>query len=132
MSFNLADLFERVARSVPERTAIVTPARRLTYAELDERASRLAGIFADRGLGPGSFVGLQLGNGTEYVEGMLAAFKLRAVPVNINYRYVADELALLYADAGISALVIDAPLLPAARRGPRPRPDRSLAGAHRR
>ncbi len=115
MSFNLASLFESVAGAVPERTAVVTPSRRLTYAQLDERATRLATTLGGHGLGARAFLGLQLRNGTEYLEGMLAAFKLRAIPVNINYRYVADELALLYADSGIRALVVEADLLPAAR-----------------
>lgn len=111
MSFNLASLYEQVAAAVPDRTALVTPARRLTYAALDDRADRLASHLHERGVGTGDFVGLQMRNGTEYVETMLAAFKLRAVPVNINYRYVADELAELYDDARPVALVVDADLL---------------------
>ena len=49
---------------------------------------------AARGVGAGDHVGLYLYNGHEFLEAMLAAFKLRAVPININYRYVEDELAL--------------------------------------
>lgn len=115
MSFNLASLFERVADTVPDRLALVTPSRRLTYAELDDRATRLASFLHERGVGPGAFVGLQMRNGTEYVETMLAAFKLRAIPANINYRYVAHELADLYVDAGLAALVADVDLLDAVR-----------------
>ena len=115
VSFNLASLFELVADAVPGRGALVTPARRLSYAELDDRAARLAAFLHDHGVGPGSFVGLQMRNGTEYVEAMLAAFKLRAVPVNINYRYVTDELANLYADAGVAALLVDSDFLAAVR-----------------
>ena len=103
--FNLAELFETVAAAVPEREAVVHDERRLTYAELDERAARLAGVLADAGVGAGDHVGLHLWNGTEYLEGMLAAFKLRAVPININYRYVADELRYLFDDADLVALV---------------------------
>ena len=66
--------------------------RRLTYGELDERANRLAHVLPARGVGPGDRVGLQLVNGSEYLEGMLAAFKIRAVPINVNYRYVEGEL----------------------------------------
>jgi len=106
VSFNLSALFERVAGTVPERVAVHTPSRRLTYAELDERANRLAHHLRDAGVGPGDHVGLQLLNGTEYLEGMLAAFKLRAVPVNVNYRYVAAELTHLYDDADLVALVV--------------------------
>jgi acyl-CoA synthetase (AMP-forming)/AMP-acid ligase II len=72
---------------------------------LAERATRLAHAFAARGIGPGDHVGLQLHNGVEYLEAMLAAFKLRAVPVNVNCRYVEVELAYLYDDADVVALV---------------------------
>jgi len=107
VTFNLADLFERVADAVPDREAVVTGTRRFTYAQLDQRASRLAHVLSDRGVGAGDHVGLQLYNGPEYLEGMLAAFKLRAVPINVNYRYVTDELRYLYDDADLVALVVD-------------------------
>jgi len=115
VGFNLASLFELVAESVPERISLVTPARRLSYAALDDRATRLATHLRERGVGPGSIVGLQMRNGTEYVEAMLAMFKLRAIPANVNYRYVAQELADLYNDAGLAALLVDADLLDAVR-----------------
>ena len=92
MSFNLADLFERIADAVPDREAIVAGERRLSYRQLDERANRLAHHLRGQGIGQGDHVGLQLVNGSEYLEGMLAAYKLRAVPINVNYRYVEGEL----------------------------------------
>jgi acyl-CoA synthetase (AMP-forming)/AMP-acid ligase II len=105
-SLNLANLFEAVVDHCPEREAIVVGSeRRLTYAQLEERANRLAHHLLAQGVRPGDFVGLQLLNGTEYIEGMLAAFKIRAVPVNVNYRYVEGELRYLYEDAGLVALV---------------------------
>jgi acyl-CoA synthetase (AMP-forming)/AMP-acid ligase II len=104
VSYNLSSLFEQVADAVPEREALVTPTRRLTFAELDERATRAAHLLADLGLGPGMHVGLQLMNGPEYLELMLGAYKLRAVPVNVNYRYVERELAHLFDDADLRAL----------------------------
>jgi 3-oxocholest-4-en-26-oate---CoA ligase len=103
--FNLADLFERVVDAAPEREVIVSPQRRLTYAELDERANALAHVLQDIGIKAGDHVGLQLLNGSEYLEGMLAAFKLSAVPVNINFRYVETELRHLYDDADLLAVV---------------------------
>jgi len=105
-TFNLAELYESVADAVPDRLAIVTPARRLTYGELDERATRLAQHLRGAGVGAGDHVGLHLQNGTEYMEGMLAAFKLRAVPVNINYRYVERELEHLYGSLDLVALLV--------------------------
>ena len=114
-SYNLSELFELVVDKVPDRTALVTPGRRLTYAELDERANRLAHHLREAGIGAGDHVGLHLQNGAEYLEGMLAAFKLRAVPININYRYVQRELEHLYSSLDLVALVIHRQFAPAAR-----------------
>ncbi|MDQ1458335.1 MAG: 3-oxocholest-4-en-26-oate---CoA ligase [Actinomycetota bacterium] len=105
MQFNLADLLERVADTVPDHLALVCAERRLTYAELDARANRLAHVLAARGVGVGDHVALYLYNSTEYLEGMLAAFKLRAVPINVNYRYVEDELRYLLDDAEAVAVI---------------------------
>jgi acyl-CoA synthetase (AMP-forming)/AMP-acid ligase II len=105
MEFNLADLFECVADAVPERTALVHGERRYTFAELDARANRLAHHFLDAGLGPGDHIGLYLYSCSEYIEAALAAFKIRAAPVNINFRYVEDELRYLFDDADLAALV---------------------------
>jgi acyl-CoA synthetase (AMP-forming)/AMP-acid ligase II len=105
-SFNLSELFEQVADAIPAREAIVAGERRLSYAQLDERATRLAQALRSRGIGPGDPVGLMLMNGSEYPEAMLAAFKLRAVPINVNYRYVASELRGLFEDADLVALVL--------------------------
>ena len=106
-TFNLADLFELVAHEVPDAEAVVVGSRRLTYAELDDRAERLAGHLRSNGVGVDDFVGIQLTNGNEYLEAMLACFKLRVVPVNVNYRYVGAELRHLFVDAGLVAVVYD-------------------------
>ena len=87
-TFNLADLFELVAAAVPEREALVAGARRLTYAGLDRRSNRLARHWQSCGIGAGQHVAILACNRAEWIEAMLAAFKLRAVPININFRYV--------------------------------------------
>jgi 3-oxocholest-4-en-26-oate---CoA ligase len=112
MHFNLADLWERVADTVPDHDAIVDGARRFTYAELDERANRLAHVLAARGIGAGDHVAVYLYNSVEYLETMLAAFKLRAVPINVNYRYVEDELRYLFTDCDARAVVFHAEFAP--------------------
>jgi 3-oxocholest-4-en-26-oate---CoA ligase len=105
VEFNLADLLERVVDTVPDHLALVCAQRRLTFAELDERANRLAHVLQANGVGPGDHVALYLYNSTEYLEGMLAAFKIRAVPINVNYRYVEEELRYLLDDADAVAVV---------------------------
>jgi acyl-CoA synthetase (AMP-forming)/AMP-acid ligase II len=102
---NLASLFEHVADAIGDREAVVQGDRRFTYAELDERATRLAHVMAASGVGTGDHVGVWLYNGSEYLETMLAAYKLRAVPVNVNYRYVEEELRYLFADADVRFVV---------------------------
>ena len=112
LTFNLADLTEAAVDRVPDRQALITAERTLTYAQLEARANRLAAWLAAQGIGPGDHVGCYLFNGTEYVETMLAAYKLRAVPINVNYRYVEDELRYLFRDADLKALVHDAEFTP--------------------
>ena len=114
-ALNLANLFETVVDAVGDRDAIVAGDRRLTYRQLDERSNRLANHLLAQGIGPGDHVGLQLANGTEYVEGMLAAYKIRAVPINVNYRYVEAELRYLFEDANLVALIVNDAFLDAAK-----------------
>ena len=104
-NFNLADLFESVADAVPERTALVCGEQRLTFAQLDRRANQCAHALAARGVKAGDVVGLYLMNGAEYLEAMIGCFKMRAVPVNVNFRYVEDELHYLLDDAGAVAVI---------------------------
>lgn len=113
-TYNLADLFELVTDAVPDREAFVSGDRRLTYAELDERANRLGHHLLSAGIGPGEHVGLQMLNGSEYVEGMLACFKIRAVPINVNYRYVEDELRYLFDDGDLAGLIVHRQFAPRA------------------
>jgi acyl-CoA synthetase (AMP-forming)/AMP-acid ligase II len=111
MEFNLADLFEHAVDTFPEREAITcaradAPAvQRRTFAELDERANRLAHHLAQAGIGPGDRVGVYALNCAEWVESLLAICKIRAVCVNVNYRYVTDELAYLLGMAEPTALI---------------------------
>ncbi|MGZ8752170.1 MAG: AMP-binding protein, partial [Acidimicrobiia bacterium] len=113
MDFNLADLLELVVDAVPDEEAVVAGPSRLSYGAFEQRINRLAHHLGASGIGPGDTVGLQLLNGSEYLEAMFAAFKLRAVPVNVNYRYVADELRYLYHDAHLVGLVYDRRFAPA-------------------
>ncbi|MFT5335400.1 MAG: acyl-CoA synthetase (AMP-forming)/AMP-acid ligase II, partial [Halioglobus sp.] len=86
--FNIADMYEIVADKVPTRDALVCGDQRTTFGGLEERANQLAHLLASRGVKAGDHIGLYLYNCNEYLEGMLACFKIRAVPINVNYRYV--------------------------------------------
>ena len=112
MEFNLADLFEHAVDHFAEREYVVAGGQRRTYAELEARSNRLAHHLADQGVGPGDHVGIYAYNCVEWVETLWAVFKLRAVWVNINYRYVADELAYLFDNADLVALVFQREFAP--------------------
>lgn len=110
MQWNLADLWESVVDAFPDRVCVIVPNRfdgrhAWTFAEVDERANRLAHTLIARGVQPGDHVGVYAYNSVEYVEAQWAAWKIRAVPVNVNFRYVEGELAYLFDNADLVALV---------------------------
>ncbi len=105
VAYNIADLVEHTIDLVPERTAIVCGGKRVTFGQLEDRANRLAHHLAQHGVGRESTVGVYSLNSIEFIETMLAAYKLRAVPININYRYTAEELKYIFDNADLVALV---------------------------
>jgi 3-oxocholest-4-en-26-oate---CoA ligase len=105
MDWNFGTAFESVADAVPNGTALVHGDRRRTWAELDERAARLASALRELGLGAGSKVAFYLYNSSEYLEALLACFKLRAVSANVNYRYTEQELGYLLENSDAEAVV---------------------------
>ncbi len=111
-TFNLADLFEVVADAAPDRVALVAGDVRHTYAALDERANRLAHHLMASGIEPGDWVGIYSWNRAEWVEAMIACYKARAVPININYRYVEAELSYLFDNADLRGLIFERAFAP--------------------
>jgi acyl-CoA synthetase (AMP-forming)/AMP-acid ligase II len=107
VEFNLADLFEHAADVFAEREYLVANGQRRTYAEMDRRANQLAHHLAAEGVGPGDHVGIYAYNRVEWVETLWAVFKLRAVWININYRYVTEELRYLFSSSDVVAMVVD-------------------------
>ncbi len=104
-SFNLADLWEAVADSVPDRVALRCGEQSRTYGQLEKQSNRLAHWYLEQGVRAGDHIGLYAENCVEYVEATLAAYKIRAVPININYRYTARELEHLFNDADLVGVV---------------------------
>ena len=115
---NCAALHEAIAAAVGDRECLVAGGISRTWAEVTDRTRRLAAVLADAGVGlrrppeavapwesPHDHVALYLHNGHEYLEGMIGAWKARAASVNVNYRYVAGELAHVLRDSGAVAVV---------------------------
>ena len=112
MEYNLADLYEAVCDAVPDNVALASGEVRHTYLELDKRANRLAHFLQSRGIGPGDHVGLHLFNGHEFVEAILALFKIRAVGINVNYRFVGPEVRYMVENADLKGIVTQQRFLP--------------------
>ena len=112
MTYNIADLFEHTVDLVADREVLVVGDERRTYAELEARGNQLAHHLATAGIGAGDHIGIFGANSVEWIEAALAAYKIRAVPVNVNYRYVEEELRYLFDNADLKALVYDRDLGP--------------------
>ena len=122
---NLAAAHEAIAARIGDRECIVWRDRRLTWADVTDRSRRLAAVLSGRGLGshgplaeagpaasPQDHVALYLHNGNEYLESMLGAAKARCASVNVNYRYVAEELRHVLADSRARAIVFHSTFAP--------------------
>jgi 3-oxocholest-4-en-26-oate---CoA ligase len=107
---NIADIFETVVAEVPDNPALVVRSGdgrgelRFSFAELDARVNRLANALVALGIGEGDHVGCHLYDGNQYVEITLASYKVRAVPVNVNFRYVDEELIYLFDNADLKVV----------------------------
>ena len=116
--FNVAEVWDALAKARPDDLAIVFRDRRLTRADVSRRANHFAAELARRGLGcfrertdlqpwesGQDHLAIYLHNGNEYLEAMLAAFKARVAPFNVNYRYVAEELHYVLHDASATSII---------------------------
>ncbi|HBA94414.1 MAG TPA: acyl-CoA synthetase [Acidimicrobiaceae bacterium] len=104
---NLASAWEAIADEVGDSSAVSVAGRHYSWTDFDDRAARLAGTMLEHGLGPDSKVALYLYNGNEYPEAQYAAFKVRGIPVNVNYRYTGDELAYILENSDAEAIFFD-------------------------
>jgi acyl-CoA synthetase (AMP-forming)/AMP-acid ligase II len=102
----IADILEAMADVVPDRPAVVTMDRDYTFADVDERSTRLAHHLVSLGIRPGDHVAVHSANRIEWVDAFYGCLKARAVPININYKYLHDELAYLYDNADCVAAIV--------------------------
>jgi len=103
--YNFADLFELAADKVPDRVAIIDKRRQITYRDLDERSTRFAHALQAAGVKAGDHVGILATNCIEWVEAMYGVYKIRARVVNVNFRYVEEEMRYLFDNSDLVALV---------------------------
>jgi fatty-acyl-CoA synthase len=105
MHVHFANVWGAIADEVGDRTALVHGDDRRTWRQYDDEAARLAHAFLELGLRPDAKVALYLYNGIEYVTSQYAAFKIRGVPVNVNYRYTDNELLYLLDNSDAEVLL---------------------------
>lgn len=108
MIWHFADLFETVSSLVPDRPALIEGSKQRSWREFEDRGARLASLLVEQGIGPDAKVAIYGHNSSEFLEAQLAIFKARAVPINVNYRYVEEELAYLFDNADVEAAFFDA------------------------
>jgi 3-oxocholest-4-en-26-oate---CoA ligase len=105
VALNIADLAEHAIDAVPDRVALICGDEQLTYAQLEEKANRLAHYLQSRGVKKDDKVGLYCRNRIEIVIGMLGIIKAGAILVNVNFRYVEGELKYLFENSDMVALI---------------------------
>ncbi len=105
LSENWATLWEALADAQPDHVAVVVGDVHLRWSELDDTAARFAGALAEHGVTTNTRAAQLLFNCPEYLQTVYALFKQRAVPVNVNYRYLAAEIAHVLNDSGAEVLV---------------------------
>ena len=104
METHFATLWENISDVIPDRKAIICGNIERTWSQYDDRAARLATLLSKNGLGDDSKVGLYLHNSNEYLEAQYSIFKIKGVPINVNYRYKEDELVYLLDNADAEAV----------------------------
>ena len=107
MAINIADLFEHAVDAAPQNPAVKVGDRIATYADLEAESNRLAHYLQSQGVGPGDHVAIYAKNSIEHVIAVLATVKIRAVTINVNYRYVEGELNYLFDNADVVAVVME-------------------------
>ena len=107
MAINIADLFEHAVDAAPQNPAVKVGERIATYADLEAESNRLAHYLQSQGVGPGDHVAIYAKNSIEHVIAVLATVKIRAVTINVNYRYVEGELNYLFDNADVVAVVME-------------------------
>ena len=104
MEAQYASVWEKNSDVIPDKIALICGDNEVTWREYDQRASKLATLLTNAGLGDDSKVGLYLHNSNEYLESQYSVFKIKGVPINVNYRYKEEELIYLLENSDSEAI----------------------------
>jgi fatty-acyl-CoA synthase len=104
MEMHFATVWESIADAIPDRPAITHGDLTRSWREYDDRAARIAGALDGAGLGPDAKTALYMYNCNEYMEAQYGCMKTRGVPINVNYRYLDEELWYLLDNSDSQAL----------------------------
>ena len=104
MNLDFASVWEMVSDLVPENDALICGEDIVSWKEYDDRASKIASALSEAGLGANSKAGLYLNNSNEYLIAQYAIFKVGGIPINVNYRYVEEELIYLLENSDAEAV----------------------------
>ncbi|HUS43724.1 MAG TPA: AMP-binding protein [Ilumatobacteraceae bacterium] len=110
MEMHFATVWESIADAIPGLPAITHGSNTRSWAEYDDRAARVAGALDAAGLGPDSKVSLFMYNSNEFMESQFGVFKMRGVAINVNYRYLDDELWYLLDNSDSEAIIFHSSL----------------------
>ena len=102
----IPDVVEQMADSIPHKTAVQTMNTVMSYVELDKRTNRVADYLLSVGVGRGDHVAVHAYNCIEWVEVFLGSMKIGAVPINVNYKYLHDELFHIYENSSSVVAVV--------------------------
>ena len=95
MNLDFASVWEMISDIIPENDALVSGTEVVSWKDYDFMSSKIATALTQAGLSANSKAGLYLNNSNEYLIAQNAIFKIGGVPINVNYRYVAEELIYL-------------------------------------
>jgi long-chain acyl-CoA synthetase len=104
---DLKSILEGAAGSFPDKTALVFEGRRITFAELEEEANRVARGLVKLGIKKGDRVAMIQASNPRFVTAFFGIMKAGGTAVPLDSRYVADELASLFDDCRPMALFIE-------------------------
>ena len=113
MVWNYGDMFEAIAAALPQdRPALIHDGRVLTWQQMDQRANNLARHFLQAGAKTGDKVAFYMRNHAAYMETLTTCFKARLTHVNVNFRYVEDELWYIIDNSDARIVVFAAEFAP--------------------